>query len=51
LLQRQGVAAWTRAWPRRPPPARPVAPVAVPAAAEPDLVGALASLALARLAA
>jgi hypothetical protein len=50
LLQRQGVAAWTRAWPRRPPPAR-VAPVAVPAAAEPEIVGALASLALARLAA
>jgi hypothetical protein len=52
LLQRQGVAAWTRAWPRQPPPARAVRPVAaLPAAAEPAIVGALASMALARLAA
>jgi hypothetical protein len=52
LLQRHGVAAWTRAWPGQPAPTRPTRPTAaVPVAAGPELVGALATMALARLAA
>jgi hypothetical protein len=51
LLQRRGVLAWTRAWPRQPAPLRPC-PSPVPVAAGgAELVGALATLALARLAA
>jgi hypothetical protein len=52
LLQRRGVLAWTQAWPQQPAPARQCRPAAaVPAAAGGELVGALASMALARLAA
>jgi hypothetical protein len=50
LLQRRGVAAWTRAWPSQTlaPAARP-APVAAPGGEE--IVGVLATMALACLAA
>jgi hypothetical protein len=49
---RRGVAAWTRAWPQQPAPVRQCRPpAAVPAAAGGELVGALATMALARLAA
>jgi hypothetical protein len=50
LLQHRGVAAWSRAWPgpRSLPAARPAVPA--PPAGE-ELVGALATMALARLAA
>lgn len=52
LLQRRGLAAWARAWPAEPEPRRSAtAPVALPAATDQELVGALATLALARLAA
>jgi hypothetical protein len=52
LLQRRGVAAWTRAWPQQPAPVRQCRPpAAVPAAAGGELVGALATMALARFAA
>ena len=57
LLERRGVAAWARAWgdtaPARPAPANRAAPEPVPApvAVGDELVGALASLALARVAA
>src|SRR4051794_3264841 len=50
LLQRRGVLAWTRAWPQQPAPVRACRPAPVPAAAD-ELVGALATMALARLAA
>ena len=55
LLERRGVVAWARAWgdsaPARPAPA-PRAPTApAPRAAGDELVGALASMALARVAA
>jgi hypothetical protein len=54
LLERRGVAAWARAW-RDTPAARDArpsaAPVAEPPAASRELVGALASMALARTAA
>jgi hypothetical protein len=51
LLQRRGVVAWTRAWPSQ--PAAPVAPrraLTVPPAGE-EIVGVLATMALACLAA
>lgn len=48
LLQRRGVLAWTRAWPQQPAPVRACLPA--PAAGD-ELVGALATMALARLAA
>jgi hypothetical protein len=50
LLQRRGVVAWTRAWPSAAPapPARP--DVAAPPADE-EIVGVLATMALACLAA
>lgn len=52
LLERQGVAAWARAWPSSTPPlARAARPAVVPAAAGAELVGVLATMALARLAA
>jgi hypothetical protein len=54
LLERRGVAAWTRAWQGTASSreARPVAAAVVaPAAASGELVGALASMALARVAA
>jgi hypothetical protein len=52
LLQRRGVVAWTRAWPSAPPaaPARPAAVAAAPLAGE-EIVGVLATMALACLAA
>jgi hypothetical protein len=53
LLERRGVAAWARAWQGTTParePQRPAASVEL-AAASGELVGALASLALARVAA
>ena len=50
LLQRRGVVAWTRAWPQQPAPVRACPPAPVPAAGD-ELVGALATMALARLAA
>jgi hypothetical protein len=52
LLQRRGVAAWARAWPSQPAPARPRQPAAaVPADADEDIVGVLATMALAQIAA
>jgi hypothetical protein len=51
LLQRQGVAAWARAWPNQPSPARASRPVALPVAGGGEIVGVLATMALARLAA
>jgi hypothetical protein len=46
------VAAWTRAWPQQPPAARRIRPPAtVPAATGEEIVGVLATMALARLAA
>ena len=46
LLERRGVVAWTRAWQTTTsPPARPAIPV--PAADSDQLVGVLASMALA----
>lgn len=52
LLQRRGLAAWARAWPEEPRPGRPaLQPVERAAASDGELVGALATLALARLAA
>jgi hypothetical protein len=46
------VAAWTRAWPNQPSPARASRPVAaLPAAGGGEIVGVLATMALARLAA
>jgi hypothetical protein len=46
LLQRRGVVAWTRAWQTTTPaPARPT--IATPAADSDQLVGVLASMALA----
>jgi hypothetical protein len=54
LLERQGVAAWARAWRGTAPAREPqpsAAPVAEPPAAGRELVGALASMALARVAA
>jgi hypothetical protein len=50
-LQRRGVAAWLRAWPGAAPEARVRGSVAAPAASEDELVGVLATMALARLAA
>jgi hypothetical protein len=55
LLERRGVAAWARAWggtaPAKPAPA-PRAPTALaPVGVGDELVGALASMALARVAA
>jgi hypothetical protein len=53
LLERRGVAAWTRAWQDAAPgrgPRSPAAVVELPAASG-ELVGALASMALARVAA
>lgn len=50
LLQRQGVAAWARAWPSTPPLARAARPGVAPVAGA-ELVGVLATMALARLAA
>jgi hypothetical protein len=50
LLQRRGVVAWTRAWPQQPAPVRACPPAPAPAAGD-ELVGALATMALARLAA
>jgi hypothetical protein len=52
LLERRGLAAWTRAWPATAPapPARPAAAVAVEVPADAgELVGVLASMALACL--
>jgi hypothetical protein len=54
LLERRGVAAWARAWQRTAParePQRRCASVVEPPAASNELVGALASMALARVAA
>jgi hypothetical protein len=54
LLERRGVAAWARAWQGSTParePQRPAASVLELPAASSELVGALASLALARVAA
>jgi hypothetical protein len=45
LLERRGVVAWTRAWQTTTPPARPAIPV--PVADSDQLVGVLASMALA----
>ena len=46
LLERRGVVAWTRAWQTTtPPPARPA--IVTPAADSDQLVGVLASMALA----
>lgn len=52
LLERRGVVAWAHAWPGQPAPARAARPdAAVAAGADDELVDALASMALARLAA
>jgi len=52
LLQRRGMAAWARAWPSQPAPARPPRPAAaVPADADEEIVGVLATMALAQIAA
>ena len=54
LLERRGVAAWARAWQGTTPvrePQRVAGPVAELPAASTELVGALASMALARVAA
>ncbi len=52
LLQRQGVAAWARAWPGQPAKPRRVRPAAAVAVRDGgELVGVLATMALARLAA
>ena len=53
LLERRGVAAWARAWrgTATAPPRPPTAPVAELPAASGELAGALASMALARVAA
>ena len=54
LLERRGVAAWARAWKETTPPPRPQPPAGVVVelpAVDRELVGALASLALARVAA
>jgi hypothetical protein len=55
LLERRGVAAWARAWgetaPAQPAPASRAAPKPAPVAVGDELVGALASMALARVAA
>lgn len=53
LLERRGVAAWARAWQQTTPPRQPQPPAAavcVLPVASPELVGALASMALARVA-
>jgi hypothetical protein len=51
LLERRGVAAWTRAWSSTTPAAPAAAAVLAPVAADDELVGALASMALACVAA
>jgi len=55
LLERRGVAAWARAWGEtsavRPAPAPDSPTVCAPVAVGDELVGALASMALARVAA
>jgi hypothetical protein len=55
LLERRGVAAWSRAWgataPARPTAVVPAATAPAPVAADDELVRALASMALARVAA
>ena len=55
LLERRGVAAWVRAWSETPARTAAQAPetptAATPVAADDELVGALASMALARVAA
>jgi hypothetical protein len=55
LLERRGVAAWSRAWgataPARPAAVGPAPTARAPVAADDELVGALASMALARMAA
>jgi hypothetical protein len=55
LLERRGVAAWSRAWgstaPAKPTAAAPAPTILAPVAADDELVGALASMALARAAA
>jgi hypothetical protein len=54
VLERRGVAAWARAWQGTTParePHRPAASVVELPAASGELVGALASMALARVAA
>ena len=55
VLERRGVAAWSRAWsstaPARPAAVVPARAVLPPVAAADELVGALASMALARVAA
>lgn len=55
LLERRGLAAWSRSWSTtaapRPAPAVPVPTTLAPVAADDQLVGALASMALARVAA
>ena len=54
LLERRGVAAWARAWPGTTPacaPQPPTGPVLELPAASSELVGALVSMALARVAA
>lgn len=50
LLERRGVAAWARAW-RGITPASTARPAVAPPAGGDELVGALASMALARVAA
>jgi hypothetical protein len=50
LLERRGLAGWSRAWQRTaPPPPAPGRAVVEPAAAAGELVGVLASMALACL--
>jgi hypothetical protein len=55
LLERRGLAAWARAWgdsaPASPAPAARASTAPAPVAAGDELVGALASMALARAAA
>ncbi len=54
LLERRGMAAWSRAWDSTASPRPAVAvpaPTALASAADDELVGALASMALARVAA
>lgn len=51
LLERRGVAAWARAWSRTGATSTPVPRAPAPVAAGDQLVGALASMALARVAA